>query len=93
MRFLALVVVLAAACTPFTTPSPAPPADWPASPEGACSNLERLGCGESKPALDGSSCPTVVRRAQSLRDMNLSCVATAGDLDALRLCGSVRCRD
>ncbi len=90
MRFLALVLVLAA-CTPVV--SPVEPADWPPSPEGACANLERLGCGEAKPALDGSSCPTVVRRAMRLRDMKLACVATAGDVTALRECSSVRCRD
>jgi len=89
MRRLALALLVA--CSP---PGPVTPdADWPSSPEGACANLERLSCPESHPAVDGTSCPTVVRRAQRLVDMNLLCVSRAGDLSALRACATVRCRN
>jgi len=86
-RALALFLVLAA-CTPA-----AAPIDWPSSPEGACNHLEELGCPEAKPAADGSTCPMVVRRAQRLVDMKLACITAAADVDALRACGTVRCRD
>lgn len=59
--------------------------------EIACKNLRRLNCPEAKPNAKGMECAEVCRRAERLRDMNTVCVATAGDLDDLRECGTVRC--
>lgn len=88
MKRLALVLgLVVAACLP----APAPPVDGEASPEGACANLERLECPEAEPATNGVTCPEVLRKMARLLDPKLACVARAGDVVAVRACGTVRC--
>lgn len=70
----------------------APTDAYPASPEGVCAHLAELGCPEAQVAPDGTSCPMVIRQAQKLVDMRLSCLAEASTVDDLRACRTVRCQ-
>lgn len=70
----------------------APTDAYPASPEGVCAHLADLGCPEAQVATDGTSCPMVIRQAQKLVDMKLSCLAEAPTVDDLRACRTVRCQ-
>lgn len=87
----ALVVLVLVACTP--SPATDPSDQMPATPEGACAHLAELGCPEAKTTPDGVSCPMVVRVAGRLADMKLACIASAPSQDAVRACGTVRCRE
>lgn len=93
MRVMAMIpiCVFVFGCTP---PAPTNPTDeMPATPEGACAHLAELGCPEAKTTPDGVSCPMVVRVAGRLADMKLACIAAAPSQDAVRACGTVRCRE
>lgn len=90
MRLVSVFGLALVACLP--TPAPAPPVDGEATPEGACANLERLECPEAEPATNGVTCPEVLRKMARLLDPKLACVAHAGDIAAVRACGTVRCR-
>lgn len=90
--FVAIVYALSACHNLPPVYLPPAPTDGPFDGcNAACANLERLHCPESKPNAKGMTCPQVCQHAERLRDMNTVCVATAGDLDDLQECGSVRC--
>lgn len=89
-----LAVTVIAGC-PLGPNAPPVEPDYPpllATPEGACINLERLGCSEAKTSAEGISCVHAFRRMSELTDPHLDCVSSARDVAKVRSCGSVRCR-
>lgn len=91
MRVMAMFAIsILVGCTP---PAADPSDAMPATPEGACAALAALGCPEAKTTPDGVSCPMVVRVAGRLADMRLACIVAAPSQDAVRACGTVRCRE
>ena len=78
-------------CDDPKRPCPDVEPNYPATAEGACINLERLGCEEAKMTREGISCSHAFRRMSELVDPKLECVAHARDVAAVRRCGSVRC--
>lgn len=94
LALVSLCALTALVGCPLHDPVPVNP-DYPpllATPEGACINLERLGCAEAKTTAEGVTCAHAFRRMSEIVDPKLDCVAGARDVAAVRGCGSVRCR-
>lgn len=77
-------------CPTDAAPSPPMTADEKAC-AAACEHLRTLGCPEGHGSLGGEPCMVTCERANALRPLPLACWADAGDVDAARGCGSLRC--
>lgn len=100
MRFVFLTALLGA-CAASEPVRPMPPPEYQtidasvhSVDELACANLLRLGCPEGSPSAKGDPCVVVIQRsrAELLLDFKPKCLAEAGNVSAVRECGTVRCK-
>lgn len=95
LLFAALVVALAATCTPLLLAGcqpvvgpvvPSPDGGAPAETPAVCDNLTALGCKEG-----GSHCPDGVKKLSALTRPPLACWAGAKSKAEARACGQLEC--
>lgn len=62
--------------------------------EKYCANLEAKGCKEAFASDGGAPCVPLCEktRLEKKFDMKWACVSVAGSVDAIRACGTVRCK-
>jgi hypothetical protein len=99
-----VIVDTDSAPSPFVdaTPPPAPndaasDAPWDAAKDQydtACANLLKIGClpeAAGAAASGGKTCAQSMRDNAKLYDMKPACLAKAADVNAARMCGTVKC--